>query len=51
MVISYILDSVMAIISKPTEQGTRTLVLAALTTPEENGKFYTNYQTEEEYQV
>jgi hypothetical protein len=39
----------MAFISKPTEGGARTLVLTALTTPEENGKYITNYQTEEDY--
>lgn len=49
VVMTYAVNSLMAFISKPTEGGARTLVLAALTTPEENGKYITNYQTEEEY--
>jgi hypothetical protein len=36
---------------KSTEGGTRTLILATMTTPEENGKYYTNYQTDEDYKL
>ena len=36
---------------KSTEGGARTLILATMTTPEENGKYYTNYQTDEHYKL
>lgn len=36
---------------KSTEGGARTLILAMMTTPEENGKYYTNYQTDEDYKL
>ena len=36
---------------KTTEGGARSLVLATMTTPEENGKHYTNYQSEEDYKM
>jgi len=36
---------------KTTEGGARTLVLATMTTPEENGKYYTNYQNDADYQL
>ena len=48
---SYAVNSLMAVISKPTEGGARTLVLAAMTTPEENGKYITHYQTDEDYKM
>jgi len=32
---------------KTTEGGARTLVLATMTTQDENGKYYTNYQSDE----
>lgn len=40
----------MNIASKTTEAGARTLVLAALTTKEENGRFYTDYTSQEDYE-
>jgi hypothetical protein len=36
---------------KSTEGGARTLVLATMTTPEENGKYYTNYQSDDDYKL
>jgi hypothetical protein len=36
---------------KSTEGGARTLILATMTTPEENGQYYTNYQTDEDYKL
>jgi hypothetical protein len=36
---------------KSTEGGARTLILATMTTPEENGKYYTGYQTDEDYKL
>jgi hypothetical protein len=36
---------------KTTEGGARTLVLATMTTPEENGKYYTNYQSDDDYKL
>ncbi len=43
------IDTYMNIVSKSTEGGARTLVLAALTGKDENGKYITNYQSDEEY--
>ncbi|KAE8452795.1 hypothetical protein EG329_013067 [Mollisiaceae sp. DMI_Dod_QoI] len=43
------IDTFMNIVSKSTEGGARTLVLAALTGKDENGKYITNYQSDEEY--
>jgi hypothetical protein len=50
-VVSFLADSVMSIISKSTEGGARSLVLAAMTTAEENGKYITHYQSDEDYKV
>jgi hypothetical protein len=36
---------------KTTEGGARTLVLATMTTADENGKYYTNYQSDEDYKL
>lgn len=36
---------------KTTEGGARTLVLATMTKPEENGKYYTDYQSDEDYKL
>ncbi len=36
---------------KSTEGGARTLIFATMTTPEENGKYYTNYQSDEDYKL
>ncbi|KUJ18121.1 NAD(P)-binding protein [Mollisia scopiformis] len=47
---SFLVDSFMTLVSKTTEGGARTLVLAALTTKEENGMHYTNYMGREEYE-
>jgi len=46
---NYLWDYILAIIAKPTEGGARSLVLAAVTT--KNGKYYTDYQTDEEYKL
>jgi hypothetical protein len=43
------IDLIMTVISKTTEAGARSLVLPALTTPEENGKYITHYQSDEDY--
>jgi NAD(P)-dependent dehydrogenase (short-subunit alcohol dehydrogenase family) len=45
----YGLHLIMWLVMKSTEAGSRTLLLAALTTPEEQGKFIRHYGTEEEY--
>lgn len=42
-------DAFMNLTMKSTEGGARTLVLAALTTKAENGKHFTNYQSDEDY--
>jgi hypothetical protein len=41
----------MNLATKTTEGGARTLILATMTTPEENGKYYTNYQSDEDYKL
>jgi hypothetical protein len=43
------IDLIMSLFFKTTEGGARTLVLAALATPDENGNHYTNYQSYEDY--
>jgi len=43
------IDVFMNVVSKNTEGGARTLVLAALTRKDENGKYITHYQSNEEY--
>lgn len=40
-----------SVIAKPTEGGARSLVLATLTSTEENGKYITHYQSDEDYKV
>ena len=45
------INAIMAIIAKPSEGGARTLVLAALTTADENGKYITHYQSDEDYKM
>ena len=48
--ITAILGSILlAVGMKSAEEGAKTLVYAALTKPEENGKFFTFYQSDEEY--
>lgn len=47
--ISVGVDVVMAVVMKTTEGGARTPILAAITTPEENGKYITHYQSDEDY--
>jgi len=42
-------DMFMNLAMKSTEGGARTLALAATTTPEENGKYITHYQSYEDY--
>jgi hypothetical protein len=46
---NFLWDYIVRLVAKPTEGGARSLVLAALTT--ENGRYYTDYQTEEQYKV
>lgn len=43
------IDAFMNLAMKSTEGGARTLVLAGLTGKGENGKYITNYQSDEEY--
>lgn len=47
--VNIVIDIFMATVPKSTEAGARTYVLAALTTPGENGLYVTHYQSEEEY--
>ena len=49
IVFSVGIDLIMNLLFKSTEGGARTPVLAALATPEENGNYYTNYQSYEDY--
>lgn len=49
--ISFGVDMFMYLVMKPTEGGARSLVLAAMTTPEENGKYITHYQSDADYKV
>jgi hypothetical protein len=42
-------DAFMTLVMKTTEGGARSTVLAAMTTPEENGKYITHYQSDEDY--
>lgn len=51
MVMSFGVDVIMTLIAKSTEGGARSLALAAMTTPEENGKYITHYQSDDEYKV
>lgn len=50
-VLTFLINSMMSMIAKSGEGGARTPVLAALTTPEENGKYITNYQSDEDYKM
>jgi NAD(P)-dependent dehydrogenase (short-subunit alcohol dehydrogenase family) len=43
------INLIMKVIFKTSEAGARTPALAALTTPEENGKYITHYMSEEDY--
>jgi hypothetical protein len=49
MLMSMAVNGFMTAIMKTTEGGARTLVLAATTSPEENGKYITHYQSEKDY--
>ncbi|TVY43589.1 Short-chain dehydrogenase/reductase [Lachnellula subtilissima] len=42
-------NSYMTLLSKTTEGGARSLVLTALTPPEDNGKYITHYQSDKDY--
>jgi hypothetical protein len=44
-------DLFMYLVMKRTEDGARSLVLTAMTTPEENGKYVTHYQSDEDYKL
>ncbi|KAF4634989.1 hypothetical protein G7Y89_g3116 [Cudoniella acicularis] len=48
---SLAIDAIMTFALKTPEGGARTLLYAAMTTPAENGKHITHYQTEEEYEL
>jgi hypothetical protein len=48
---SLAINGFMNLAMKTTEGGARTLVLSAMTTPEENGKHFTNYQSDEDYKT
>jgi len=48
--ISILADIFMTLIMKNTEAGARSLDLASTTTSSENGKYYTNYQSDEDYE-
>jgi len=49
--VSYAVELLMSTMAKSTEGGARTLVLAATTTPAENGKYVTHYQTHDDYKM
>lgn len=48
---AFIFDGLMGLIMKSCEAGARTPVLAALTPPEENGKYITHYQSDKDYKM
>jgi hypothetical protein len=50
-VISFFITRLMAIVAKSSEGGARTPVLAALTASDENGKYITHYQSDEDYKM
>lgn len=50
-VFTYLIQGVMGVIAKTGEAGARTPVLAALTAKEENGKYITHYQSDEDYKM
>jgi hypothetical protein len=47
--LSLAVDAFSNLAMKTTEGGARSLVLSATTTLEENGKYFTNYQSDEDY--
>ena len=51
MLLSFGVDMFMYLVMKRTEDGARSLILTAMTSPEENGKYITHYQSDEEYKV
>jgi hypothetical protein len=48
---SLVVDGFMNLAAKSAEAGARTLVLVTRTTPAENGKYITHYQSDEEYKM
>ena len=48
VLLSFGVDLFMYLVMKRTEDGARSLVLTAMTTPEENGKYITHYQSDED---
>jgi hypothetical protein len=50
-VMTFIVKGGMQFVGKSSEGGARTLVLAALTTADENGKYITPYQSDEDYKM
>ena len=51
LLLSFRVDMIMNLAMKRTEDGARSLVLAVMTKPEENGKYITHYQSDEEYKA
>lgn len=49
MLMSVAVNAFMTLAMKTLEGGARTPVLAAMTSPAENGKYITHYQSEEDY--
>lgn len=48
---SFSVDMFMNLFAKSTEAGARSLVLAAMAKPEENGKYITHYQSDADYRM
>ena len=48
-ILTHSINLLMAVVAKSSEGGARTPVLAALTTADENGKYITHYQSDENY--
>ena len=51
MIMTAAVNTFMSVLSKSSEGGARTPVLAALTTSDENGKYITHYQADEDYKM
>jgi hypothetical protein len=50
-IMTFAVKSVMGVIARTSEGGARTPVLVALTTADENGKYITHYQSDEDYKM
>jgi hypothetical protein len=49
--LSFSVNIFMNLAMKTTGGGARTLILASMTPPGENGKYYTDYQSDEDYKL